>query len=350
MPEMIRPELLKPGDTIAFYSPSSPATAFAPKRYERAKAYLEGKGFQLLAGNLTGKIAAYRSGTIVDRAKELNDLIHNPDVRCIMSTIGGMNSNSLLPYIDYDALIDDPKILIGYSDVTAILLGVYAKTGLITFYGPALVASFGEFEPLVDITYRSFEQILVHPAPLPFTYHVPESWMDEVINWEEQSRSKKLRENQWISVFPGKACGTVIGGNLNTLQGFWGSQYIPPINDGDILFIEDSLKDAATLERSFSFLKVNGVFDRISGIIFGKHEQFNDRETGLKPYEILEEVLHGQELPFLADFDCSHTHPMLTLPIGIKVELDATNKTVSILSSWWEEDQLCSRFGNVRTG
>ncbi|MCP5098223.1 MAG: hypothetical protein GY943_21960 [Chloroflexi bacterium] len=158
---MIKPQRLKPGDTIAFYSPSSPATAFAPKRFKRAKAYLESKGFQLLAGNLTGKSAGYRSGTIKERVKELNDLIRNPEVRCIMSTIGGMNSNSLLPYIDYDALAADPKILIGYSDVTAILLGVYAKTGLITFYGPALVASFGEFEPLVGITYQSFEEILL---------------------------------------------------------------------------------------------------------------------------------------------------------------------------------------------
>ena len=338
MKEMIRPTLLKPGDTIAFYSPSSPATAFAPKRCERAKAYLEGKGFRLLAGSLTGESAGYRSGTITDRAGELNDLIHNSDVRCIMSTIGGMNSNSLLPYIDYAALIDDPKILIGYSDVTAILLGVYAKTGLITFYGPALVASFGEFEPLVDMTYRGFEQILMHPAKLPFSYKVPQFWTDEFINWEGQDRPKELRENRWITVYPGVARGRVIGGNLNTMQGFWGSEYMPVVESGDILLIEDSMKDAATLERSFSFLKVNGVFEKVSGIILGKHERFNDRKTGLKPYEILQEVLHGQELPFLADFDCSHTHPMLTLPIGIEVELDATNKSVSILGSWWEEN------------
>ena len=96
------------------------------------------------------------------------------------------------------------------------------------------------------------------------------------------------------------------------------------------------MKDAATLERSFSFLKVNGVFDKVSGIILGKHELFNDRGTGLKPYEILQEVLNGQKLPFLAAFDCSHTHPMFTLPIGVEIELDATNKIVSILGSWYE--------------
>ncbi len=336
MMEVIKPPLLKPGDTIAFYSPSSPATAFAPKRFQRAKDYLESKGFRLLAGSLTGKSAGYRSGTIMERAEELNDLIRNPDVRCIMSTIGGMNSNSLLAYIDYDALIKDPKILIGYSDVTAILLGVYAKTGLITFYGPALVASFGEFPPFVDMTYESFEGMLVHPTS-PFNYDVPPSWTDEFIDWEEQDRPKQQHENQWISVYPGVARGSVIGGNLNTMRGFWGSQYMPAIHDGDILFIEDSMQDAAALERSFSFLKVNDVFDKVSGIILGKHERFKARNSNLKPYEILQEVLNGQELPFLADFDCSHTHPMLTLPIGVQLEIDATNKRVSIISGWWKE-------------
>ncbi|MFA0349917.1 LD-carboxypeptidase, partial [Vibrio sp. 10N.222.55.C6] len=94
---------------------------------------------------LTGESEGYRSGSIQARAEELNQLIRDPDVRCIMSTIGGNNSNSLLSYIDYDALRDDPKIIVGYSDATALLLGIYAKTGLVTFYGPALVASFGEF-------------------------------------------------------------------------------------------------------------------------------------------------------------------------------------------------------------
>jgi len=106
---------------------------------------------------------------------------------------------------------------------------------------------------------------------------------------------------------------------------------MPTIQQGDILFIEDSLKSADTVERSFSFLKVNGVFDKVSGIILGKHELFDDKGTGRKPYEILQEVLNGQELPFLAEFDCCHTHPMFTLPIGLEIELDAANKKVSLL-------------------
>ena len=115
------------------------------------------------------------------------------------------------------------------------------------------------------------------------------------------------------------------------MQGIWGSEYMPTIKEGDILFIEDSLKDAATIERSFSLLKLNGVFEKISGIILGKHELFDDLKTGRKPYEILLEVLGETKIPFIADFDCCHTHPMMTMPIGATIELDATNKKVTIL-------------------
>jgi len=323
---------LEIGDTIGIFSPSSPITYTVPKRFHRAKAYLEAKGFKIVEGALTGKYDYYRSGTIKERADELNQLIRNPEVKCIMSTIGGMNSNSILPYIDYEAFRENRKIIIGYSDVTAILLGIYAKTGISTFYGPALVASFGEFPSFVDYTYKYFKDMLIEDKSLPYEFPMPEYWADEYIDWSQQDREKEKRKNQWITVYEGIARGRLIGGNLNTMMGIWGSSYMPEIKEGDILFIEDSLKDAATVERSFSLLKLNGVFDKVSGIILGKHELFDDMKTGRKPYEILLEVLGERQLPFIADFDCCHTHPMLTLPIGVEVELDATNKKVRMLS------------------
>lgn len=324
---------LEMGDTIGIFSPSSPITYTVPERFHRAKAYLEAKGFNIIEGALTGKQDYYRSGTIKERADELNQLIRNPEVKCIMSTIGGMNSNSILPYIDYEAFRKNPKIIIGYSDVTAILLAIYAKTGISTFYGPALVASFGEFPSFVDYTYEYFRNMLIEDVTLPYEFPMPEYWTDEYIDWSQQDREKEKRKNQWITVYEGIARGRLIGGNLNTMTGIWGSQYMPEIKEGDILFIEDSLEDAATVERSFSLLKLNGVFDKVSGIILGKHELFDDMRTGRKPYEILLEVLGERQLPFMADFDCCHTHPMLTLPIGVEVELDATNKKVKMLSS-----------------
>ncbi|HCO73572.1 MAG TPA: LD-carboxypeptidase [Clostridium sp.] len=331
---MNRIDILKKGDLIGIFSPSSPITYSCPKRFERAKKYLQDKGFKIVEGNLTGKYDFYRAGSIKERAEELNNLIRDPEVKCIMSTIGGMNSNSLLPYIDYEAFKKNPKIIIGYSDVTAILLAIYEQTGISTYYGPALVASFGELPPFVDATFEYLKEITMDEIKIPYVFEIPQYWTDEYVNWETQDRGKEERENRWITIYEGVARGRVIGGNLNTMQGIWGSKYMPEIKDGDILFIEDSLKDAATIERSFSFLKVNGVFDRISGIILGKHELFDDLKTGKKPYEILLEVLGNKKLPFIADFDCCHTHPMMTLPIGCEIELDATNKKVSIIEEW----------------
>lgn len=333
---MIKPKSLKQGDGIAVFSPSSPATATCQKRYNRGKAYLEQKGFKIIEGYLTGKKDYYRSGTIKERAKEFNELVLNPEVKCIMSAIGGMNSNSILPYIDYEALKEYPKIIIGYSDVTALLLGIYAKTGLVTYYGPAMVASFGELPPYVDLTYEYFSNLLVKPCKIPYKLKRPSIWTDEYINWETQNVSKVSNHNQWITLNTGKVRGRLIGGNLDTMQGIWGSCYMPEIKNGDILMIEDSLKDAATIERSFSLLKLNGIFERIGGLILGKHEQFDDCGTGRKPYEILKEVIGEVSFPILAEFDSAHTHPMMAMPLGCTIELDTNTQTITLLENWIE--------------
>lgn len=113
--------------------------------------------------------------------------------------------------------------------------------------------------------------------------------------------------------------------------GFFGTEYMPEIKDGDILLIEDTCKEAFTMEKLFSMFKLAGVFERVGGVILGKHERFQDSGTGRRPYEILLEVLGDTKIPLLAEFDCCHTHPMLTLPIGCRVELNATDKTVTLL-------------------
>ncbi|MEJ2792994.1 S66 peptidase family protein [Iodobacter sp. LRB] len=323
------PGFLKKGDTIGFFSPSWPATFFVPKRFERAKQYLLNQGYKLKEGKLTGQEQGYRSGSIAARAEELNDLIRDPDVRCIMSVIGGSNSNSLLPYLDYEAFKADPKIVVGYSDVTAILLALYAKTNVPVFYGPALVASLGEFPPLVDETFGYFESLVSQQFKLPHAFPTPLQWTETRISWEEQISAKPVQENQWLSLNGGKARGRLIGGNLNTMLAVWGTPYMPEIKQGDILLIEDSLKDSATMERLFSFLKLQGVFERAGGILLGKHELFSGN---YRPHEILLEVMGKPNIPVIAEFDCCHTHPMLTMMIGSMVEIDADILQVTMLA------------------
>jgi muramoyltetrapeptide carboxypeptidase LdcA involved in peptidoglycan recycling len=322
---------LQPGDKIGIISPSSPITAMCPNRFKRAKEYLVSKGYIIVEGNLTGKNDKYRSGSIVERTLELNTFIQDKEIKCIMSTIGGMNSNSILPYIDYTSFVGNPKIIIGYSDFTAILLGIYAKTGISTFYGPALVATFGELSPYNEMSYGYFESMFNKKLEFPQILKMPEIWTEERIDWETQDRSKKENKNKWLTIRSGIARGRLIGGNLNTMQGIFGTQYMPEIRDGDILLIEDSLKKANEIERSFSLLKCAGVFDRIGGLILGKHELFDDQGTNRKPFEILLEIIGENEYPILAEFDCCHTHPMFTVPIGAEIEMDATEQKVSII-------------------
>lgn len=315
---------------IGVCSPSFPISAVEPIRYERGIKYLENKGFQVKNGLLYKKKDFYRSGTIKERAEEFNNLLYDENIQVIMTSIGGNNTNSILPYIDYEYIKKHPKIIIGFSDITALLLAIYAKTGLVTFYGPDIASSFGELPPFADWTFESFNSF-VNGISVPYNYEMPIAWTDEFIDWSEQDRSKEQYSNQWVCVNQGTCQGRLIGGNLNTMEGFFGTEYMPVINKGDILFIEDAEKDAYTIERSFSLLKLAGVFDKVSGIILGKHEKFDDNGTGRKPYEILLEVIGDTSIPILADFDCCHTHPMLTMPIGCEVRLDATNKKITLM-------------------
>lgn len=327
-------EKLKIGDSIGIFTPSWPATVHAKERYERAKHFLEEKGFQIIEGSLTGFSEGYRSGTPKARAEELNKLIRNPEIKMIMATIGGSNSNSMLPYLDYEAFQKNPKIVIGYSDVTAILLALYAKTNIPTYYGPALIPSFGEFEPLVSITYRYFEQYFCH-ATVPYKIEPSPFWSDEKINWLTYSGTrKKLYMNEWRAIGSGKVVGRLIGGNNNTMYGFIGTPYFPAIKEGDILLIEDSAKSIDIVEKNLAMLKLHGIFDKVSAILIGKHELFDDNGTGKTTVDLLMEQLDGKDIPILADIDCAHTHPMFPLAIGKQVEVDFNHKSITCIEPW----------------
>ncbi|MCM3742352.1 LD-carboxypeptidase [Oceanobacillus luteolus] len=325
---------LKIGDKIGIFSPSTPGTVTAKQRYQRAKAFMEEKGFIIVEGELTGQSEVYRSGTPKARAEELNKLLRNPDIKMIMSTIGGTNSNSLLPYIDYEAFKKNPKLVVGYSDATAILFALYAKTGITTYYGPALIPSFGEFEPLVNDTYRYFKQYFMEETRIPYEVPMPPFWSDEAVNWLEKTTEKQLYRNEWVTGQGGVAEGRLIGGNINAMYGFIGSPYFPEIHHGDILLIEDCTKDASVVEKNFAMLKMHGVFEIVAGIILGKHERYDDLGTGKQPLDLLIEQLDGKNIPILAEFDTCHTHPMHPLAIGKKVHLDADAKKVVCMEDW----------------
>lgn len=325
-------ERLTKGDTIGVFSSSYPITATAPETTKRAIDFLTEKGYKIKKGRLFGKSDFYRSGTIKERADELNELIYDKNVKCIMGAIGGMVTNAVLPYIDFQALKENPKIIIGHSDVTALLLAAYEKTGIRTYYGPNFVSTFAQNREFAEISFQCFEEITSQSLQLPYTYTKPEFYSDELTDWQSELLPKEHLPNKWITVQGGNAMGRLIGGNLNTISGIMGSPYMPQFKAGDILFLEDTEKFASHSERYFSMLKICGVFDKIGGIILGKHRKFDDQGTGKTYSDILLEVLNNENIPILADADCCHTNPMLTLPIGARINLDADNKVIEILS------------------
>lgn len=311
---------------IGYFSSSTPITAISPIRFERAKKFLESKGIELVAGNLTGKSDFYRAGSIKERAAEINQLIHDDTVDILMATIGGLNTNAILEYIDFEYLQAHPKTIIGYSDATAFLLAVTVKAPACrVLYGPALVASFGEFSPIVDYTWENFEKIINN---LSTVVTAPDEWTDEAIDWQEYDRPKKMHQNKWGYTDEPILEGRIMGGNLDTMAGIIGSGYFPKFTSNDLLFIEDAEKDAAIVEKNFAMLKNIGVYQKVKGIILGKHALFDDLKTNRRPIDILLEVLGDTKVPIIYDYDSCHTVPMITTPLGSQAKFNAETMQV----------------------
>lgn len=325
------------GSTIGIMSPSCPMTYDAPYPAEIAENYLKSNGFEIVKGSLFGKIdSTYRSGSIKDRAEELNELIHNDEVDCIMAAAGGYVSISMLPYINYDYLKKHPKVIVGHSDVASLLLAINEKCGFPTFYGPNLVTSFAHKKYYQDCALNSFLNIINHSES--YTILKPEYYTDESTDWyiTEELFNKNLENekailNEWQTVVPGVAKGRLIGGNTDNFTLLYGNPYCSEVQDGDILFLENINEEADFFERAVSSLYIHGIFDKISGLILGKPKGYKDIGSGKSEIDILFEIIGKPKFPILADVDCGHTVPIITLPIGAEIEMNANEKEITVL-------------------
>lgn len=259
--------MLKKGDTIGIFSPSYPITLHFPKAC--AEEFMNSKGIKIKKGKLWGKGYAYCSGSAKERAEEFNELLYDPEVDCLMASIGGFVSNAMLPFIDYEYFKAHPKPVVGMSDVTSLLMGLYAQTGETVYYGTNFVTSFARLSPYSDIAFQCLCDVLNSDGG--YTYPIPDHYSDEVVDWEKPLISEKQIPNKLVTLNGGKAAGRLIGGNLSTLTSVWGSPYMPEIREGDILFIENTEEGADYTERYVTWLKLCGIFERIGGLIIGKH-------------------------------------------------------------------------------
>jgi muramoyltetrapeptide carboxypeptidase LdcA involved in peptidoglycan recycling len=301
------------------FTPSSPANVTFSEKYRHGILVLERMGFKVVEGPLTasGRSQGYRSGSPKERADEFMTLIRDPKIKGLISTIGGANSSSLIPFLDFDLIRATPKVICGYSDVTSLHLAILAYAGLSTFYGPAVMPSFGEWPDIQEDTKASFLQAVqthvkgsrLFTPPLQWSNHFRDAKTDE---WRTQARNFNKNPG-WRVLNPGIAEAPIVVANLNTLMTAAGTDYFPKL-DKKILLIEEMSAPLSEEERDLRHLERLGVFDVLSGLMISKPEFYNNEGA---PFDyddlILEIVGTNRSYPIISNFDCGHTVPMLTI-------------------------------------
>jgi muramoyltetrapeptide carboxypeptidase len=325
MTPVIRPPALRRGDTIGVVSPSWPALALFPHRGEQARENLRRHwDFRLRWGPHADQASGWVAGSGWERAQDLEELWQDDDVAAIFSAIGGDHSNQLLPYLDWEVFRRRPKIFMGWSDITVLLLAIHRMTGLITFYGPSLVVSLAEFPDVLPYTARALEAVLFRPEP-PGVLQPSQQWTEEFLDWAtgaDRSRARTLLPNPgpvWLRA--GTAEGPLVGGCLESLEHLRGTPFWPDF-EGRLFFWELS-EEAPSPSRVDAMLQDYenmGVFDQIGGMMIGRPYGYT-AEDRLRLHQVIRERTARWSFPVLADLDFGHTDPMLTLPIGGRARL-----------------------------
>lgn len=329
---LLRPPSLKMGSNLAVFSPSSPGTALFPHRLKCGVTALESLGFQVQVPEIALKQYGYTAGTAEDRANELIRLFEDKTVDVIICSIGGFNSSDLLPLLDYSIISTHPKIFAGYSDVTALLLGIYAQTNLVTFHAPAILSEWGNYPEPFAYTVKSFRDLTEARSSL-VNYQPPNEWTSEFLDWSkgEDNRSKQMYQNKgWKVLKEGVAIGGLIGGNIETLNLLIGTPYCPNFS-GSILFLEATDAEAylPRLHRALTHLCLTGVLGKIKGLLFGKCPDAYS-VSGIDLETIISRLTENFNIPIALDIDLGHTDPMITLPIGVQAKLNCIGTNVSL--------------------
>ncbi len=325
--EIVKPSKLWFGDTVGIVSPASPIAAFCPRRLKRGIECLEDMGFQVILGDHASKRTGHTAGTIDDRLSDLHAMYRNPDVKAIIPTIGGYNSNQLLEVLDYKLIAENPKILLGYSDITALQLGIFSQTGMVTYMGPAILPQFGEFGGLFDYTRNSMEDILMMGANAQRVLQPSVSWTEERLQWDlEDNRARVLQESTgWKILKRGKACGRIIAGNVSTLLLLAGTAYWPDTTGAILCVEDDETTNIATVDRYLTQLRQMGVYEKLAALIVGRFPS----DTGFSDEDPLDSMLssatQGYSFPVVYDVDFGHTDPMMIMANGVWASLDAVS-------------------------
>lgn len=314
------PKKLQKGDEIRVISPAKSLSLISAEQQALAIKRLEALGFKITFGKNARNSDEFMSSSIADRVEDLHEAFADPNVKAILTTIGGANSNQLLQYLDYSLIKDNPKILSGYSDITALANAIYAKTGLVTYSGPHF-STFGMLKGL-DYTIDYFSKALIEDEPIKVL--PSEAWSDDQWYFDQENRVF-IKNDGWYVINEGEAEGISIGGNLCTLNLLQGTEFMPSL-DNSILFLEDDyLTFPENFDRDLQSLIHQPGFNGVKGLVIGRFQKASKISN-----ELLEKIIKTKkeltQIPVIANVDFGHTTPHLTFPIGGKVQLKASGK------------------------
>jgi muramoyltetrapeptide carboxypeptidase len=314
-PAIVKPKRLAAGDTVALVSPAS--ATFNSIDLQIARESLQALGFKVRQGEHMLERHGYLAGSDKARAEDINKAFADRSVAAIHAIRGGWGSARLLPYLDFDTIRRNPKVLIGYSDITALLLSIHARTGLLTFHGPI---GLGRWDAWSLDYYR---RVLMNGEAVAFSNK-------QGISGERNSLVQV--EFRTVTATPGKARGRLLGGNLTVLTAILGSPYLPDWEDA-ILFCEDVGEDLYRVDRMFTQLKLAGVLGKIKGFVFGTCSECGPGEGygSLTLEEIIRDHIKPLGVPAWQGAMIGHAQPQWTLPVGAPVEIDAAAGTMTML-------------------
>jgi len=327
-PQKILPPRLKKGASIGVIAPADPVKNIHPDDViQGAYDYLRNKGFKVVEGkSVQESTLKHTAGSIELRLNDIHEFFKNDEIDCIMAYWGGFNSNQLLDRLDYDLIKNNPKIIIGYSDITALTTAITTKTGLVTFSGPGVI-SFAKPEPF-DYTWEYFEKICINPQD-HLLYEASPDYADDLYFLREDDDHRIKQKNEGLKIFKeGKAEGEIIAGNLQTLLVLVETEYLPDMT-GKILFIEeDETSTPAHFDRFLMQCKQIGWFDKIKGLVIGRfteHSKFDDKDS---LEDLLQMYFSEAKFPVLYNMDFGHSDPMITIPHGGVVSIDSLKKEI----------------------
>jgi muramoyltetrapeptide carboxypeptidase len=313
-PAVVKPPRLKPGDTVGLIDPASASFERGP--IDLIVDMLAALGLKARPGAHLFDRYGYLAGSDKSRATDVNAFFADPSVNGILAVRGGWGCARMLPHLDYPTIAKNPKILLGYSDLTALLLAIHARTGLVTFHGPVGISKWTPFN--VD----NVKRVLFAGEAVTFE------------NLKETGEFLVPVENRITTITPGVARGRLAGGNLSVLSAIVGSGYLPDWT-GRILFIEDVEEKLYRIDRMLTQLALAGILAKVRGVVFGNCASCDPGEGfgSLTLEEILDDHLKPLGVPAWSGAMIGHIPRQFTLGEGVEVEIDAARGTIRMLEA-----------------